>query len=293
MEADQSMNWQPTTIKRFIRGFPTSGHTALVDTDVGQGYLKALGGEEGSHTLACEWVASHLARWLGLSTFEFAIVTLDEFDEIPFFDLQGKRVGTAGRGPAFITRAESGETWSGDEKQLRSLVNPEHVSGLVVLDTWLLNCDRYSRKSDEDPPRINRNNVFLSEEAPRGQLRLKAMDHTHCFTCGAALTKTLGRIDRIRDSRLYGMFPEFRSFIGEKRDDVRAVAARLHDIRRAAVEPVVQSLPKEWDVQESAADALIELIVRRGKHVAETIEQKIWPQLNLELPMDDKTEQKP
>ena len=45
-----------------------------METDAGKGYLKALGGPEGPHTLACEWVATQLARWFGLSTFDFAIL---------------------------------------------------------------------------------------------------------------------------------------------------------------------------------------------------------------------------
>ena len=58
-----------------------------------------------------------------------------------------------------------------------------------MFDTWLLNCDRFSFPTRNPPtkPRINRNNVFLSEEAPDGKFVLKAMDHTHCFTCGKNL----------------------------------------------------------------------------------------------------------
>ena len=44
----------------------------------------------------------------------------------------------------------------------------------------------------KDPPRINRDNVFLSNEvAPRGKVVLKAIDHTHCFTRGNALSARL------------------------------------------------------------------------------------------------------
>jgi hypothetical protein len=161
------MVWQPTTIRRYIKGFPSSARTARVDTDAGQGYVKGMGGPEGPHTLASEWVGTQLAAWLGLSTFDFAIVRIDEVDEIWFVDKEGNRTGKAEPGPAFITRAESGDTWSGGEKQLRKLVNPQDVARLVVFDTWLLNCDRYSWPPGNamQKPRINRDNVFLSEEA--------------------------------------------------------------------------------------------------------------------------------
>lgn len=86
-------DWKPKTIRRFVKGFPSSARTALVETDVGPGYLKAMGGPEGPHTLASEVVVTQLASWFGLPTFEWSIIEVEEFDEIPFVDKRGKRSG--------------------------------------------------------------------------------------------------------------------------------------------------------------------------------------------------------
>jgi hypothetical protein len=251
-----------------------------------------MGGPDGPHTLASEWVATQLAAWFGLSTFDFAIVCLDEVDEVWFVDRDGNHVGKAEPGPAFITRAESGDTWSGDKRQLRKLVNPQDVARLVVFDTWLLNCDRYSHPAGNSPqrPRINRNNVFLSEEAPEGQLVLKAMDHTHCFTCGAEWTTALARIDRIKDKRLFGMFPEFREHIGDDRTSVRQAAKKLLSLGRGDVISAVQAVPREWDVKAGALDALVKFVLERAIFVAESIERMIWPQFELGYPGDEEME---
>jgi hypothetical protein len=137
-------------------------------------------------------------RRLGLPVLDFAIVAVDEVDEIPFVDREGNQTGQAQPGPAFITRDESGETWSGDARQLAKLANPQDVGRLLVFDTWLLNCERHSvPRGDPQRERVNRNNVFLSEEAPEGQLLLRAFDHTHCFTCGRAWTDKLAGIDNV------------------------------------------------------------------------------------------------
>jgi hypothetical protein len=286
------MAWQPTTIRRFIKGFPSSAKTALVETDAGQAYVKGMGGPEGPHTLASELVATRLAAWLGLSTFDYAIVPIDETDEVWFVDQEGNHVGKAAPGPAFITRAESGETWSGDKKQLERLVNPQDVAKLVVFDTWLLNCDRYSHPAGNamQKPRINRDNVFLSEEAPEGQFVLKAMDHTHCFTCGAAWTKALSRIDRIQCRSLHGMFPEFRTFIGKDRTAVRQTAGKLQSITRRDVMPIVQTIPKQWDVNSGTLEALVNFILGRATFIAENIEVMIWPQFDLISPDEGEKE---
>lgn len=253
---------------------------AVVDTDAGQGYLKALGGQEGPHTLAAEWVATQLARWLGLPTFDFAIVDVDSHDEIPFVDRLGEVFGRAAPGPAFITRRVDGEAWSGARKQLEKLSNPLDVGRLVVFDTWVLNCDRHGLRRDDlsAAPRINFNNVFLSADAPDGRLRLIAMDHTHCFSCGGTLKRSLARIDIIRDARLFGMFPAFREFIGADRRGVRSAVERLMAIDASAVWPMVETIPREWEVARDIQASLVELVIQRGKFVATSIENKIWPQ---------------
>jgi hypothetical protein len=268
--------WQPTTIRRFIKAFPTSACTALVETDAGKGYLKGLGGPEGPHTLACEWIATSLARWLGLPTFDFAIVPVTELDEIPFHN--GGKVQV---GPGFITRAESGEPWSGEGKQLDKLINPQDISRLVVFDTWTLNCDRHSWPANGKlgKPRVNRNNVFLSEEAPEGQFLLKAMDHTHCFTCGRELSRKLRYIDTIKDSRVFGLFPEFRNYLD--RAQVRQAVSDLRRVARTEVVRMTQDIPRQWEVGAEPLEALADLIVERAAYVADTIERRLWPQQEL------------
>lgn len=130
-------------------------------------------------------------------------------------------------------------------------------------------------------PRINRNNVFLSEEAPEGQFLLKAIDHTHCFTCGREWTRRLSRIDIMKDTRLFGLFPEFRPVLD--RNAVVEAASDLAKIDRGTAVGMTQSIPKEWEVAHEAADALLDLILGRAAYVAETIERRIWPQSDLDL----------
>jgi hypothetical protein len=214
-----------------------------------------------------------LAQWFGLSTFDFALISIVEADNLPLHNGEKAAVG-----PAFITRAESGERWSGDAKQLKQLCNTRDISRLVVFDTWTLNCDRHSwpAKRALGRARINRDNVYLSEEAPEGELTLKAMDHTHCFTCGRELSRSLRNIDNIKDPRVFGLFPEFRECLNRKQ--VQRAAVRLTKLDRVTAARIVESIPKEWNVRRDAREALVELIHGRSRYVAETIERSIWPQ---------------
>jgi hypothetical protein len=184
------MSWQPKRILRFIEFLPTSTSVVRVETDAGEAFLKVLGNPEGPHVLACEWVGTQLAAWLGLDTLEFAQMQIRPQDELPL--INGR---TALPGMAFATRLCEGMSWPGDSDTLRHLSNPEDISRLVVLDLWIRNCDRYRRM----PLRENRDNVFLAKERidNRLRLRLKAIDHTHAFTCGSTLSGALGMLDSI------------------------------------------------------------------------------------------------
>ncbi len=250
--------WKPTEILRFIRNFDTGTQAALVLTDAGEGYLKAMGNRGGEHCLACEWVATHLARWFKLPTFEFALLEVTDLDEIPLFG-----GGHAQTGPCFITRAESGEPWGGKGIQLGRLINPLDISRLVVFDTWVLNCDRFSPNPQRKP---NYNNVFLSAEAPEGHLLLKAMDHTHAFACGRDLTPRLANIDQIKEANVFGLFPEFVPRLNQ--DAFHQALDDLAYIPRQFVEEIVSSVPREWDVSREARSALTELIIRRALFLA-------------------------
>jgi hypothetical protein len=150
-----------------------------------------LGNRQGPHVLATDLVGTHLARWLGLSTFDVAIFNLESDD---VFDLP--RGAKAEPGPAFVTKALPGDPWGKSGLELDVLVNPEDISRLVVFDTWTLNCDRHHYDLKVRKP--NYDNVYLSSaDVEPGQRRLIAMDHGLCFIrSGEDLTTSLAHIDK-------------------------------------------------------------------------------------------------
>ena len=260
--------WRPTRYTGFIENFATSTRPVRIETDVGEGFLKALGNPEGPHALACELIGSMLADWMGLTTFDFAIMELGEDDEIPF-----AKGGRAAPGPGFISRSVEGFNWGGDVKQLRSISNPLEITGLVVLDTWTLNYDRRS----PDGRRVNRDNVFFikSDEKP-GAIRLVAMDFTHAFRLGQDINRKLGFIERVQDTKIYGLFPEFRAFLD--RLEVNRLRELLQTFSRATADEFVEMIPTAWDVDRTGRSALSTLITERAHFVADHIESWLWPE---------------
>jgi hypothetical protein len=159
--------WSPTKFLRFEEAFDTSMGTAKIVTDAGPAYIKALGNRQGPHPLACEWVGTQLARWFGLPTFDFALLTIDAtVDEIPFL-----RGGKAASGTAFVTREAKGHPWGGDADGLKALSNP---------DARLLD-GLYSRYEALTPTRFffNRHGLL---HGMRGALSIDQMNCARTFT---------------------------------------------------------------------------------------------------------------
>lgn len=257
------MTWEPTKIRWVSEVLATSTGPARVETDAGPAYAKLMGNPEGDHVLLCEWVGTRAAAWLGLPTFEVACleVTVPELVTFP----NGTVSAT---GPAFVARYQDGHPWGGTVEGLERVENPEVLSGLIVLDTWLLNCDRYRLRQGN--LRRNTRNVFLSgQEARKGKLRLVAMDHTHVLTCGRELTRDLANISNTKDSNVYGNFPEFKRQVTSAR--VRLYTERLSTFTRKDAEGLLSQVPAAWEPAPDISQALVEFLDNRAKFVSETL----------------------
>ena len=268
-------SWQPTQFRRFEKAMGTSMRTARIVTDAGHAYIKAMGPHESPQLLAVEFVATRLAQWFRLPVLDFGIIEIDsEIDEIP---LDGNTIAQSG--PAFVTRAIDAHQWGGSVGELDALVNAHDIGRLVVFDTWVRNCDRFSGSLTR--PRVNYDNVLLEHltDADAGKLRLIAMDHTHCFTCGRELERTLNHIQTVQDDALFGLFPGFIPLV--RQEDVEAATHDLLTLDTEFVGSLTAEIPGEWLVTENVRQAWAELICRRADYVARNVLRVIaarcWP----------------
>jgi hypothetical protein len=258
--------WAPTRIRRVDPPLETSTGATRVETDLGPAYAKFLGNPEGPQALFCELVGTRAAAWLGLPTLDIHVI------DVPIDDLVEYANGSRSiAGPAFVSKAEQGTSWGGTADELAHIENPEALAGMIVLDTWLTNCDRFRPSADE--VRRNTRNVFLRNGVAKGKFQVIAMDHTHCFTCGRELTKAVRHIDRIRDARLYGHFPELRGLVTHSAID--AFAARLQALQRPQVGGFLAEVPKAWQPAAEVMEALGDFLLQRAAFVGQNVNQML------------------
>lgn len=252
--------WLPTRIRWVDLPLESSTGATRAETDLGPAYVKFLGNPEGAQALFCEHVGTRAASWLGLPTFETSTIDVTEPRLVQYAN------GTCSEpGPAFATRYVQGTAWGGSAEELASIENPDALAGLIVLDTWIANCDRFRAEPRRRQPR----NVYLRAGSTKGKLAVMAMDHTHCLVCGRELTKAIAGIERAQEARLYGHFPEFQDFI--QHGDVRRFAQRLGSFKTTDADAIIATVPAAWRPTDDTCRAVASFLAQRASFVSENI----------------------
>lgn len=251
----------------------SSSLAAHVSTDSGGHVIKVRNNPEGPKVLVNEWVGTSIATELGVLVPDFAIVDVPEQLNIPL------RPGlTAEPGPAFGSRFEEGQTWAG-RSSVPAVANAEAFSRLIVLDTWLLNVDRYSIVDNRVRKRPE--NLWLSMEgAPAGKFLLKAIDQGHCFGGTGWGAPDLKRIDAVKNPSVFGLFPEFEGRL--LRDEVTRTLERAASITRMRLNVIIDQMPPEWGLSRAEAEALLDFLLDRARYLKTELIGNIWPQHDLE-----------
>ena len=151
--------------------------------------------------------------------------------------------------------------------------NVECLSGLVLLDTWIRNCDRHP--PDLTTRKRNVDNVFLStERAKDAEKRIVlAIDHTHIFDCGRELLPKIANIDYVKDDRIYGLFPEYIMHLADA--DLRGYADRIDGVPVERLNDIVRSVDSDWEVSAPTLDALVSFLTDRRAFVRQEMLERI------------------
>lgn len=257
-----SDEWRPTRILEFEESIETSMRPAIVYTDAGRAYVKPLHDKVSDPlSLACDLVGIRAAEWFGLVVPRHAVLELEE--DAFFYEEGGPRVRS---GPALATRAiEHAQPWDGTPATLKRLANPEHVAGLVLLDIFLRQDDRY-------PPLDaagnllgkgmgpNANNVLMDWSNPR-QIGLVAIDFGRAF--GGGHPRGCHGIDQIQDDQIYGLWPAFRGLITRERLEPWLGRLRSFDNKDAA--QILRGIPAQWDWNASCGESAQRFLVERAR----------------------------
>jgi hypothetical protein len=260
------MPWPPTRIEAQLDAALTTSTAAVrVRTDAGEAFCKAVGGpDEPPSALACDWIGSRLGQLLGLPVPAVAMCQAD-------LPLVLSDTGlTSIPGSAFLSQVvPDAETWDGEAASLGQVENPEVIAGGVLLDTWILNHDRYGYRRDGQR-RANVRNILLQTVGTVRRRRTRLVwliDHTHCLTRrdGGGFAAKIDAIDHIQDDRLLGLFPAFVGFATSAH--AGPWIERLRSIAEADIRTILTAIPPAWEVESAQRTTLLNLLLRRRDYL--------------------------
>lgn len=254
-------------VTRFIEAKNTNSAASLVDTDQGRYVIKPMNNPDGPAVLVAEWIGSSAARWLGVPVADFGVVDLGSEVDVLLSDA-GKEL--AKPGACFGSRFVSGEGWQGEESQLKSVDNQDVIPGLVLVDTWVENRDRYFPYGE---CRFHRpENVHLATEGvAAGQFRIMAIDFGYALGCPLLQRRDLPMIEHTKDGRIYGLFPAFRPYW--RMGLARRFFDRLATFGRETAESFMKRIPAEWGLTDTDAQAVASFLCSRARFLADKPEE--------------------
>lgn len=159
----------------------------------------------------------------------------------------------------------------GTDNFVKRLDRRDDLARLIVLDTWIRNCDRCHRAFDGVID-YNRDNL-LFESLGNQAYRLAPIDHSHCIIDVGFEDAELQDATRIRDENVYGFFPEFAPYI--EPDSVAVAVQAMLSVDRPALTEIVNSVPEEWELGERERVSLVDFLEKRAQFLADTLPMKL------------------
>jgi len=251
-----------TCIRSVYLAHNSAAKVLVVRTGFGRLYVKGPSGVNGDAMLLREWVGTRLAEFFGLPTFRYGLMSEPlgtSPDELVLSDESHLRHDVV-----FAAVEEPGVVWEGGREQLDLVGNRSAFSRLVVLDTWMRNLDRCVPLQDGRLHQ-NKSNVFISSNKDRGRKpQVLAIDHTHVLGDETPLEQG-DASPHVEDTRIFGLFPEFVSFVSPK--DIASALAALSNVDFAGMQDIVGSVPPTWGMTADRTQRLAEFLVARARYV--------------------------
>ena len=99
------------------------------------------------------------------------------------------------------------------------------------------------------------------------------MDHTHILTCGREPTVKLGRIDAVREDRLYGLFPEASPWVTPT--NLAPFLGRLRGFVPGIARSWFAEMPREWRLEAPIEATVVDFLDGRARYVADHLMEMV------------------
>ena len=248
--------------------------------DDGKRYVvKFQGNPQCTRVLANDYLASRMARMIGLTVPEPVVIQVDEKtiqDQKITFTLAGREVA-ARPGLQFGSDVVNGEIWDWPSRSMLGRVrNPREFAGVLALDKWTANAD-------------GRQVVFHKEVRER-KYTASFIDFGYCFNAGEW---------SFPDAPLRGVYGLNDVYQGIKSwDDFAPWLQRIEMFPEQQLWSIADEIPCEWYGERDELQRLLDRLLERRSIVRQLIEdfrtssRNPFPNWPTERPLPCATESK-
>lgn len=235
---------KPVAYRRKLEG---KSNAHLITFDDGRDYVVKFFQREFKKTLANEWVAYCLARYLDLPVpFARLVEIPDEFiaenPELEPFVLTQLHFASL-----FIPACLNGH----EVKNVSGIVNSESLARIILFDYWMANRDR------------TRKNILFQEEACE-IYHLWIIDHaeilgSHSWEIGS-LEKMATGLRKSAARNLMASFVENEEDFAESLEFIQKIPIFL-------IEEIISTIPDDWMVSRAERKAMVGALLKRRKKI--------------------------
>jgi hypothetical protein len=236
---------QPVTYQRQFAG---KSNAHLITFNDGNDYVVKFFQPGFEKSLANEWVAYCIGRYLGLP------IPFSKIVDIPQeFIAANPELASVNQTPyQFASLYIPGCVDGHDVSEFPNIINHSPLAGIILFDYWLYNRDR------------TRKNILLRENAPE-EFSLWAIDHSEIF---GSYDWQLSDLDQLpEDMLIKSKTHEIMACFIDSEDSFSEYLHVIQTIPILLMEEIVELIPDEWQVTKEDKKTIVSTLLTRRKRV--------------------------
>lgn len=244
---------QPVAFKKTLAG---KSNAHLITFDDGRDYVVKYFQPGFEKTLANEWVAYCLARYLGLP------IPFARLVEIPQeFSSNNPELSQMTQTQFQFASLYVPDCYDGHQvTDVPSISNRENLAGIILFDYWMCNRDR------------TRKNIVLCDDTPNSY-RLWIIDHAEVF---ASYNWGLEDLESLPITILKSATHQIMAGFIENEQDFYEQLEIIQTLPIHLIEEIVALIPDDWNITNEERKAIVTtLVIRRKKILKKLVERFI------------------
>ena len=242
---------KPVAYKKTLEG---KSNAHLITFNDGRDYVVKYFQPGFEKTLANEWVAYCLARYLGLPIPFAQLVEIPQEFSSQYPELSQMTQTQFQFASLYVTDCFDGHQVT----EVPAISNNENLAGVILFDYWMCNRDR------------TRKNIILCDDAPKSY-RLWIIDHAEVF---ASYNWSLQDLESLPITILKSATHQIMAYFIKDEQEFSDQLEIIQSLPIHLIEEIVALIPEDWQVTGEERKAIVSTLVIRRKRILKKLMER-------------------